>query len=46
LSVNELANKVVMLHMGKVIFDGSAKELNSSNDKYIKYFILGKNKGA
>ena len=44
--VNELANKVVMLHMGKVIFDGSAKELNSSNDKYIKYFILGKNKGA
>ena len=42
--VNELANKVLMLHEGKVIFDGSSEELNSSHDNYIKYFIRGKNK--
>ena len=39
--VNELANKVLMLHEGKVIFDGSPDELYSSNDKFIKYFISG-----
>ena len=43
--VNEIANKVLMLHDGKVIFDGSSEELNLSNDKYIKYFIRGKDRG-
>jgi len=40
--VNEFANQVIMLNEGNIIFDGSPEELNSSNDKYIKYFILGK----
>ena len=40
--VNEFANQVIMLNEGKIIFNGSPNELNSSNDKYIKYFILGK----
>tara|TARA_B100000029_G_scaffold459364_1_gene489416 strand:- start:797 stop:1525 length:729 start_codon:yes stop_codon:yes gene_type:complete len=42
--VNEIVNKVVMLHKGNIIFEGSPEELNSSNDKYIKYFITGKRK--
>ena len=41
--VNEMVNKVIMLFDGKIIFDGTPKELNSSNDKYIKYFTLGRN---
>ena len=40
--VNEMADRIIMLFEGKVIFDGSPKELNSSKDKYIKYFILGR----
>ena len=40
--VNEVANKVVMLYEGNIIFDGSPLELNSSEDKYIRYFISGK----
>ena len=40
--VNEVANKVVMLYNGKIIFEGSPDEINSSNDKYIKYFISGR----
>jgi len=42
--VNEIVNKVVMLHEGNIIFEGSPDELNNSNDKYIKYFITGKRK--
>ena len=42
--VNEIVNKVVMLHEGNIIFEGSPDKLNSSNDKYIKYFITGKRK--
>ena len=41
--INEFSNQVIMLYDGKIIFDGTPEELNSSKDKYIKYFILGKN---
>ena len=34
--VNEMVDKVIMLSDGKIIFEGTPKELNSSNDKYIK----------
>ena len=40
--VNEFANQVIMLKDGNIIFDGTPDELNTTNDKYIKYFILGK----
>ena len=43
--VNEIANKIIMLSDRKVIFDGTPNELNSSNDNYIKYFILGRKQG-
>ena len=42
--VHEIVNKVVMLYEGNIIFEGSPDELNSSKDKYIKYFITGRNK--
>ena len=40
--VNEFADQVIMLKDGNIIFDGSPSELNTIKDKYIKYFILGK----
>ena len=40
--VNEFADQVIMLKDGKIIFDGTPNELNTIKDKYIKYFILGK----
>ena len=38
-----VANKVIMLHEGDIIFDGSTDELFSSNDSFIKYFVTGRN---
>ena len=40
--VNEVANKVIMIYDGNIIFEGNPDELNSSNDKFIQYFITGK----
>ena len=37
-----VANKVIMLHEGNIIFDGSTNELFNSDDAFIKYFITGK----
>ena len=40
--VNEFASRVIMLKNSNIVFDGNPKELNSSKDKYIKSFILGR----
>ena len=40
--VNDFATRVIMLKDSNIVFDGTPKELNSSKDKYIKSFILGK----
>ena len=37
-----VANKVIMLHEGNIIFDGNTDELFSSNDSFIKYFVTGR----
>ena len=37
-----VANKVIMLHEGDIIFDGNVDELFSTNDSFIKYFITGR----
>ena len=34
--VNELADRIIMLKDGNIIFDGNSNQLNSSNDNYIK----------
>lgn len=38
-SVKNVANKVAMMHEGKIHFLGSPAELISSNDRIIKEFI-------
>ena len=38
-----VANKVIMLHEGDIIFDGDIDELFCTNDSFIKYFITGRN---
>ncbi len=39
LSVNNVADKVSMLHKGKIYFTGAPNEFNSSNDSVIKNFL-------
>tara|TARA_Y100001970_G_scaffold245322_1_gene312264 strand:+ start:25107 stop:25835 length:729 start_codon:yes stop_codon:yes gene_type:complete len=36
-----VANKVIMLHEGDIIFNGGIDELFVSNDTFIKYFVKG-----
>ena len=38
-SVKNVANKVAMMHAGKIYFSGTPAELISSNDPIIKEFI-------
>ena len=39
--VNELVNRVIMLHEGNLIFNDETEELFKSNDKFIQYFVKG-----
>ncbi len=41
-TVFNVANKVVMLHDGSIIFSGSPDDLRNTKDKFIKYFVSGK----
>ncbi len=41
-TVFNVANKVVMLHDGSIIFSGSPNDLRNTQDKFIKYFVSGK----
>ena len=40
-TVYNVANKVIMLCDGSIIFSGSPEELKNSENKFIKYFITG-----
>ena len=40
-TVYNVANKVIMLYDGSIIFSGSPEELKNSENKFIKYFITG-----
>ena len=40
-TVFSVANKVLMLYDGSIIFSGTPDELKKSNDTFIKYFISG-----
>ena len=37
-----VANKVIMLHEGDIIFDGNVDELFTCNDSFIRYFVSGR----
>ena len=40
-TVYNVANKVIMLYDGSIIFSGSPKDLKNTDDEFIKYFITG-----
>ena len=40
-TVYNVANKVIMLYDGSIIFSGSPEQLKNSENKFIKYFITG-----
>ena len=40
-TVYNVANKVIMLYDGSIIFSGSPEELKNSKDKIVKYFVTG-----
>ena len=42
-TVYNVANKVIMLYDGCIIFSGSPEELKNTDDEFIKYFITGEN---
>ena len=42
-TVYNVANKVIMLCDGCIIFSGSPEELKNTDDEFIKYFITGEN---
>ncbi|MCQ2914687.1 MAG: ABC transporter ATP-binding protein [Alphaproteobacteria bacterium] len=40
-SVRKIADKVAMLHKGKIIWSGTVQEMETTNDPFIKQFING-----
>lgn len=44
-SVRKIADRVAMLYQGKIIWNGSAKEIDSSMNEYVDQFIHGRAKG-
>lgn len=44
-SVRKIADKAAMLHDGKIIWQGSQRELNTAKNPYLRQFISGSSKG-
>ncbi len=44
-SVYRIADHIVMLHQGKMIFEGTVEEIRNSRDLYVKQFINGEADG-
>ena len=42
-TLQTVGSKVIMLHEGNIIFNGTVDELYNTKDKFIQYFIRGKN---
>ena len=45
ITLKKVANKVIMLHEGNIIFNGNVDELYNTKDKFIQYFINGEKNG-
>jgi phospholipid/cholesterol/gamma-HCH transport system ATP-binding protein len=41
-SAFKIADRIVMLHMGKLIFDGTAEQIRNTDNSYVKDFVEGK----
>ena len=44
-TLKKVANKVIMIHEGHIIFNGNVDELYNTKDKFIQYFITGEKNG-
>jgi phospholipid/cholesterol/gamma-HCH transport system ATP-binding protein len=44
-SARKIADKIAMIYQGKILWQGSAKEINQSKNKYVEQFIHGSAKG-
>jgi len=44
-SAKKIADKVAMLHEGKILWSGSVKEMSTTDNEYVKQFIHGRAKG-
>ena len=44
-SVRRIADRVAFLYEGKIVWSGTVKEMDKTNDPYIKQFINGKSQG-
>lgn len=44
-SAYKIADRIAMLHMGKIIFEGSVEEVQSTDNPYVKQFIHGTAEG-
>ena len=44
-SARKIADKIAMLYQGKIIWYGSVKELDKTDNPYVKQFIKGSSKG-
>ena len=44
-SASKIANKIAMLYKGKIIWEGSAKDIYNSNNPYVDQFVHGRAHG-
>ena len=44
-SARKIADKIAMLYQGKIVWYGTVKELDKTNNPYVKQFINGSSKG-
>lgn len=44
-SAYKIADRIIMLYLGKVIFNGTVEEVKNTKNKYVRQFIEGSSKG-
>ena len=44
-SVRKIADRVAMLYKGKIIWQGTVKEMDKTEDPYVRQFINGSSQG-
>ena len=44
-SVRKIADRVAMLYKGKIIWQGTVKEMDKTEDPYVRQFINGNSQG-
>ena len=44
-SACKIADRIIMLYQGKVIFEGNVKDLNTTKNEYVRQFVKGSSQG-